>query len=151
MDEILYTNYKIGNQKGRIGAHWPRRRAPMVASITALSGLIFSSSLLLASDCGGKSSRNSTTGDKNEANNDGGIGEGDVAPSTGAEDASTVLQVFLHDGGEMDTPRVPRLEVVATGVPIQPHLAAGRVDTVLHLVAEGEAAGLERSASYRTC
>jgi hypothetical protein len=105
--------------------------------ISLLSGLFFFSSLLLASDGGGKGSGNSTARHTNQTNDDGGIGGGDVAPSTGAKHTAAVLQVFLHDGGEMDTPRAPRLEVVATGVPIQPHLATLTVNTVLDLIAEG--------------
>jgi hypothetical protein len=116
--------------------------------ISLLSGLFFSSLLLLTSDSSGKGSSNSATRHSNQTNVDGGIGRGNVAPSTGAENASTVLQVFLHDGGEMDTPRAPRFEIVATGVSINSHLAAASVNMVLDLIAEGEATGLKGCASY---
>jgi hypothetical protein len=118
--------------------------------ISLLSGLFFSSLLLLTSNSGSKGSGNSTTGHSSQPNDDGGIGRGDIAPSAGAEDASTVLQILLEDGSEVDTPRAPRLEIVATGVSVDPHLSAARVNTVFDLIAEGEPASLEGNASYYT-
>jgi hypothetical protein len=40
---------------------------------------------------------------------------------------------------------------VTTGVSVDSHLAAARVNTVFDLIAEGETAGLEGNASYCMC
>jgi hypothetical protein len=76
--------------------------------------------------------------------------EGSVAPATGAEDVSTVLQILLEDGSEVDTQSTSGLEVVATGEPIHPHLAACIVDPVLDLVADRDIAGQGRYINDRS-
>jgi hypothetical protein len=171
MDDITLQKYKTGHQKGgNQGSMATTKRNDNILNhhslplrqvsdltgshkqvISLLSGLFFSSLLLLTSDSGSQSSRNGTTRDKSQTNDDGGIGRGNIAPSAGAEDASTVLQILLEDGSEVDTPRAPRFEIVATGVSIHPHLSAARVNTVFDLIAEGEPASLEGNASYCMC
>jgi hypothetical protein len=165
---LLYTKYKTGHRKGgnkgslataknvdRILNHHSlplRQVSDLTGShqqvVSLLSGLFLSSLLLLTSDSSSKGGRNGTTGHNNQTNIDGGVGRGNIAPSAGAEDASTVLKILLEDGGEVETPCAPRFEIVATGVSIHPHLSAARVNTVFDLIAEGETAGLEGNASY---
>lgn len=49
----------------------------------------------------------------------------------------------------MNTPSGPGLEVLATGVTVDPRLPAVVVDALLSLIAEREPPDLERGASYK--
>lgn len=73
-----------------------------------------------------------------------------MAPTT-TQLTGAVYQVFLEQGGEVLTPSGPGLEVATTGVAVNPRFPTPIVETMLSLVADREAAGLERDASYIRC